>query len=187
MPIMQELGPLSVFQLVLLTTDGIVSRMIEAYAGERVDLVKLAHRELTPPIRRALPELELEDEHRLIERTVLLRGANTLTNFLHAEAVIVPDRLDAKVCQELRQTKRPIGLLLSDHRVETYREVLSAERRPAGRLGRYFGTEEGTSMLSRRYRIVTGKCPAILITETFPASTFCERASRTLPWCGHLS
>ncbi len=66
----------------------------------------------------------------------------------------------------------PVGTLLLENRVETFREVLSAGREPAGSCARYFAVEVDTEMVWRTYRVCARQRPIMLITEKFPASAF---------------
>ena len=57
----------------------------------------------------------------------LLRGARTSAPVLYAESLIALDRLDARIRHGLLTTEQPIGRLIRDNRLETFRELLSCE------------------------------------------------------------
>jgi chorismate-pyruvate lyase len=167
-------APLSVLQRVLLTTNGTVTDFLEAYAGEQIVVVKLSQ-SLQPP----LPETRLDsDDHLLLERTIMLRGATSGTTFLHADSHIAADRLPAGMLESLLETDWPLGRLLNEHRVESLREIVAAGVMPANSFGTYFGVATDSDLLFRTYLINVGGRPLMRITERFPVTWFSERLVR---------
>src|SRR6185436_1905541 len=83
---------LSPFQRILLTTDGTVTEMLEAFAGESIRVVKL-FQEVTL-LDRAVSSLELPWGQHVLRRTILLQGRMSLMNLLYAESILAIDRLD---------------------------------------------------------------------------------------------
>jgi chorismate-pyruvate lyase len=108
----------------------------------------------------------------VLRRTVLLQGADSGRNFLYASSFMVPERLPQPVIDGLLRTDTPVGTLLMQDRVETFREVLSVEREPAASCAAHFGIDPGDDMVSRTYRVCARQRPIMLITEKFPATTF---------------
>ena len=100
---------LSPFQRILLTTDGSITDMLESYNRERIKIVKLSE-ELTP-LNRDIPAMQLLKGAEVIDRKVLLRGKISQKNYIYAESIIVPDRLEERFRKELLTTKTPIGKL----------------------------------------------------------------------------
>ncbi len=113
---------LTVFERILLITDGTVTDLLEAFAGEAISVVKLSqsigHRNGDA---HALDVLE--HEH-VLQRTVLLRGADSGTSFLYGDSVIVPERLPPALFEGLMATGQTIGRLLATYRLETFREIV---------------------------------------------------------------
>ncbi|HVE45663.1 MAG TPA: chorismate pyruvate-lyase family protein [Acidimicrobiales bacterium] len=161
-------GPLA---RVLLTTDGTVTRIIEAYADEPVGVVKLVH-ELSDQGHGRCPELDLGHDQPLLRRTILLQGRRSGTNWLYAEALVAWDRLPPAVREGLQETDEAIGPLLADARVETWKEVLASGREPAGSCADYFGIDPSACLLVRTYRVVSCQRPVMVVTEKFPTSIF---------------
>lgn len=155
---------------VLATTDGTVATIIEAYAGEPVSVVKLAERFEAGDSHT--PELAVEPGERILRRTVVLRGLESGSNFLHAECVIRADHLPPEVLTELVSTNTPLRRTLTQRRIGSFEEMIGGGREPAGRSGRYFDVDPSASMIVRRYRILIGGEPVILITERFPVDRF---------------
>lgn len=157
------------FQRMLLGTDGTVTHILEAYADQPIDVVKL------------LQEIDtwtegdarlLLSEGKVLRRHVLLRARHSRQTLLYAEAVVVLERADPTLLQGLLETDKPIGVLLAENRTETFREILEVGREPAGSCGAHFGIDPSADLIFRTYRIVAGHLPVMLITEKFPADSF---------------
>jgi chorismate-pyruvate lyase len=172
MGLQNEGTPLSTFQRVLLMTDGTVTDVLEVYAGEAIRVVILDQRFEDPSSDP--PELNAEGAERLLHRTVLLQGAISGTNFIHAESVIAPDRLPSEILEGLLETGRPIGRLLNQGRIETFREIVGVGYEPAGDCAAYFGIETTANLVSRTYRIHVAQRPVMRITEKFPTTWFSQ-------------
>lgn len=160
-----------VLQHVLLSTDGTVVRLLEGCFGEPIRLAD--HVQCTRPAAPTDPaELELSEDETVLHRKVLLQGRRTGGNYVSADSLIAIDRLDPPVRDALLSTSLPIGKILVEHRVESFREILRIGRTRAQRSGMASGEE----LLFRTYRIVIGGRPAMLITEEFSASSLSEGA-----------
>lgn len=158
------------FQRILLGTDGTVTHILEAYADEPIEAVKLFQDLDTASAADA--DLRLDKETKVLRRRVVLRGRRSGQNLLYAEAVIVPERLHLDVFNGLLLTNEPIGTLLAENRIESFREILVVDREPAGPCGAVFGIEATADLVFRTYRITAGGLPIMLITEKFPAKSF---------------
>ena len=157
-------------QRILLVTDGTVTNIVEAYAGERITVVKL--RQGPASAAQAATELEVVESDDVLHREVLLKGSKSGRTFVYALSQIVPGRLDPAVRRGLVESAKPIGRLLEENHIETFREILDAHREPAGGRCIHFGIDPGAPMISRTYCIITRGRPAMLITEKFPADAF---------------
>ena len=157
-------------QHVLLVTDGTVTNVLEAYAGEQISVVKL--RQTIEPAGRSVSHLEVHHSDAVMRREVLLRGSETGRTFVYALSHIVPHRLDPAIRRGLLESNKPIGRLIEENHLETFREILSAQREQAGARGIHFGLGHTAPVTSRTYRIIAGGRPIMLITETFPVDAF---------------
>lgn len=166
-PGLRSLSPL---QRILVTTDGTVTNILEAYAGEPVQVLKLS--QVPGRVGRGGAALEIGGDTLVLRRRVLLQGSRTGTTFLYAESEIVLDRLHPAVRRELVETAKPIGALLGEHRVESFREILAVGQEVAGPHGRYLGVSPGALLVSRSYRVWCDRRPVMVITEKFPSSSF---------------
>lgn len=154
--------PGRVLQHVLVSTDGTVVPLLERCFGESIRLA--GHVQSSRPATTTDPtELDLDGEE-LLHRKVLLQGTSSGYNYVFGDSLLVPERLPPTARDELLSTSRPIGRVLSDHRVETFRELLQIGTR-------YTPTAGGPPMPFRTYRILIGGRPAMLITEHFPPFT----------------
>lgn len=158
------------FQRILVGTDGTVTHILEAYADEPVEVVKLFQD--YDACGGAAEALDLPGDARVLRREVVLRGRRSGQNLLYAEAVVVPERVSGPVLDGLLRTDKPIGTLLAENRTETFREILRVDEEPAGRCGFPLGVDGATPLILRTYRIVAGRRPIMLITEKFPAGSF---------------
>jgi chorismate-pyruvate lyase len=72
----------------------------------------------------------------------------------------------------LLESHKPIGFLMQEHRLETFREIVGCGRELADGLGPYFNVTETDGMIWRTYRVISGRQPIMLITEKFPDTHF---------------
>jgi chorismate-pyruvate lyase len=166
-----SIPPLTRFQRMLLSTDGTVTHILEAYAGEPIEVVKLLQEFDTCNEGDAPLDLSEHDE-KVLRRRVVLRASRSGENLLYAEVVVVPGRVEAGFLDGLVATDAPIGALLARSRLETFREILRVFQEPAGSNGAIFGIDPAAELIARTYRIISGRKPILLITEKFPPHLF---------------
>lgn len=156
---------LTLVQKVLLATDGTVTRILEAFAGEAMQLVKLSQEMVA--LGSADPGLDGAEGEEVISRRILLRGAQSGCNFLYAESLILPHRLHPRLRHGLFHSDAPIGRLLSEHRIETARELIRWGVEPAESCASYFGIDPRETLVSRTYRVISQRQPIMIICEKF--------------------
>lgn len=161
---------LSTFQRILLTTDGTVTDMLEAYLCEQIQLVKLS--EDFVKTSYYIPPMEIEEATEFIERKILLRGRISRKNYIYAESIIVLDRLEDNFRNELVNTKTPIGKLWFEKRVETFKEIIDSGKYPARELSQYFNIDPEENLFFRTYCVRSNQKYTMMITEKFPESYF---------------
>ncbi len=161
---------LSTFQRILLTTDGTVTDILEAYLFEQIRVAKLSEQIVS--LSHDIPSMELKEGTQVIIRKVLLQGKISRKNFIFADSIIVPERLDERFRDALLETKMPIGKLWFEQRVETFKEMLHSSKETTGDLADYFNIQPSDNMFSRTYRVVTNRKFVMMITEKFPESYF---------------
>jgi len=159
---------LGVLQRILLTTDGTVTHVLEAFTCEPIHVVRLSHERVT--YDGDDPSLGIAPHETVLRRRVLLQSEHSRRIYIYAESIMVCDSLGSSMQDALAATDTPVGKLLSDSRAETYREIIDWGEKPAGFCASRFGLEPTAMMLFRTYRIVTGGRTAMVITEQFPYS-----------------
>ncbi len=166
------LDSLAILPRVLLATDGTLTHILEAYAAEKVGLVKLGHDLVTDPAIRSILDL---DEHEVaMRRIILLRGTRSGTTFVYADSVVMLDRLPPPVAEGLLETDTPIGKLLFSCRAETFREIITTGEEQDTEVAAYFGVDASEPVVFRIYQIVLDGRPIVRITEKFPRTWFSD-------------
>lgn len=162
---------LSPFQRILLTTDGTVTDMLEAYLSEPIQLVKLDEQQI--PLSQDIPIISLKKGTEVIDRQILLQGRISRRNFLYAESIVVLNRLDEDFRNQLLKTKTPIGKLWLEHRTESFKEIVDSGKELANEeLSNYFGIEPNSNLLFRTYCVFSNRQAITMITEKFPENAF---------------
>ncbi len=157
---------LNAMQRILLTTDGTVTDILEAYFREPLEVVALA--QSIEDTIHAIPELNIAAGCSVLLREIVLRGKLSGRTALHANSVIVLERLSHELREGLLEKKQPIGHLLLNNRLETYREITQCERQAAGSLAPYFAIYATAPLLSRTYTVKLAGQGIMRITERFP-------------------
>lgn len=167
------LASLSLLQRILLTTDGTVGRILEQYTGESIEVVKLE--QSFEPAQKGQVELGLSDPElgymgpeKVLLRRVILRGSRSGQNLIYAESTFRTEKLPTGLLERLLSTAVSIGQLLTEQRMETFREILASGQEHAGEACTYFGLEPSDMLLFRTYRIFLSSQPVVMITEKFP-------------------
>lgn len=175
-----DVRALSVVGRIALTTDGTLTHILEAYAGEPVQLVKLAN---VLVAAGESVEPALDEGERALRRTILLRGRDSGTAFVYAESVVIIDRLPPSVVHGVLETDRPIGKLLIDCRFETLRRITAVWEEPAGAVAAHLDIAPTDTLVARTYEIVAAGRPFARITEKFAKSGFApiRKAVSTVP------
>jgi len=165
-----EPSKVSPFQRILLTTDGTLTEILEAYLFEPILIVKLSEEIILTT--QDIPLLDLKSGSEVIERKVLLQGKISRKNFIYAESVLVHERLEPKFRDELLKSKIPMGRLWLEHKIETFKEIIDSSQQLAENLSNYFKIQTEDRMLSRTYRVFSNHQPIMMITEKFPENYF---------------
>ncbi len=166
----RQLPDLSPLQKVLLLTDGSVTILLEAAAGERVD-VRTSAQDVVPADAVQADRLECALGDPVNRRVVNLVGARTGRIYVHAVSFTPLDRLMPGARDDLLAADIPIGRILLRHRMETRRELSAVGVVQAGmELGETFALPADAPVLCRRYTIIHGGKPLISIEERFPAA-----------------
>ncbi|MBW4553455.1 MAG: DUF98 domain-containing protein [Aphanocapsa sp. GSE-SYN-MK-11-07L] len=161
---------MSTFQRILLTTDGSITNLLEAYQFEEIRTVKLF--EELVPLAHDILAMDVKAGTEAIIRKVLLQGKTSGKNFIYASSITIYERLDESFRTALLETKMPIGKLWFEKRVETLKEVVDYSKEPADDLAEYFDIPPDGNLLSRTYHVINNRKPVMMITEKFPDRCF---------------
>lgn len=160
---------LSVAQRMILTTDGTLTNVLEAYYLEPIQIIKLQEEPLC--IIGENP-LAISPEHEIIDRITLLQTQQSQQNCLYAESIIIKTHLQTQFTEGLASSNKPIGKLWNEYKIETFKETLYRFVEPAAHLANYFGVKPETLLIGRTYQVISQKQLIMLITEKFPETFY---------------
>src|SRR5438874_2437221 len=123
-----------------------------------------------------IPELMLERGEPILERKVLLQGRENAITYLYAETVMVPRVLPAPVSIRLLHGEEPIGRILQELRLPTFREIIAHGRASlgeiaGGRAAEHFEAGHGAGVFYRTILLYVNPSPqraAMRNTEVMP-------------------
>lgn len=154
----------------LLVSDGTVTKFLEAYYWEPIEVKRLFHGDIV--LEKDLADLGLTKGAHVLHRQVAMRGLFSGRIFGRAESYIRANQLWPGVEDDLIEGRLGVGELLRERRIETHRELLRYQTGPVGDLAVELGAQSDELMISRTYRIHIGRQPALLITDRYPVSHF---------------
>ncbi len=164
-----SLETLSPLQRSLLLIDGTVTKFLEAYLFEPVQVTRLEQS------GRVLDQddqwLQAPAGTELIDRSVMLCGVESGQLLAYAESTIVTGRLTPAMLRALAADTDTGGLgrILLDSRLESRREALwFGLESPVSRFHREAAKLYDGACLLRTYRILVSDHPLMVITERFP-------------------
>jgi len=161
-----DLTQLTPFQRALLAIDGTVTKFIEAYTLEAIEIIRL--KQETKPIKTNYKWLDLLPNTPVIERQVLLRGQRTANIYVYAISVLIQERLTDDIKQGVQSDSGGLGRILLSSQIENRRELLWYGQESIVDLPNEIRSSTGSDFISRTYRIVAGGKPIMLINERFP-------------------
>lgn len=161
-----NLRTLTPFQRALLSIDGTVTKLIEAYMLEPVESMVLGQQTQRLPTDH--PWLELAAHSEVVTRQVLLRGRYSATVYAYAVSLLAPARLPPHLLHDLAKEPAGLGRVLLNSQIENRREILWYGRETLADLPAAIARETGNDFISRTYRIIAAGQPLMLINEKFP-------------------
>jgi len=155
----------------LLVTDGTVTKVLEAYFWEPVD-VRAKCLEVVKAAQ-SIPWLNLSAGEEVLARHVQLVGEQSGTLYAEAFSAVRLNEFEPPLQQSLVEGSVGIGVLLRESGLETYREIMTVGVEPDPE-------ERDDEWVYRTYRITSDKKPVILIRESFPWKLYGPRPYLTL-------
>jgi chorismate-pyruvate lyase len=156
------------FLRALLVTDGTVTKILEAYFWEPVEVQTLEQEFFAA--ERAVEWIQVRAGDRVLIRRARLAGRDSGRNYVDAFSVIRTELIPATFRQRLIDREIGIGVLIRDSGLESYREVLEVGVEGGG--GGPAPSALGGQTVFRTYRIIIEGEPVILITESFPLALY---------------
>lgn len=153
------------FLRVLLTTDGTVTKSIESYFWEPVNVINLGQSYVH--LGHPADFINKVAGDKVLERCVELVGERSGKQFAHARSLICTQYLGEQLRADLEAGRVGIGELLRECGLETYREIMQIGYTDQDHC---FATED--KLIWRTYRIVMDRHPLIQITESFPLAAY---------------
>src|SRR5690554_2767630 len=118
---LESLSALPPILRLLLVTDGTVTRCLQAYFDEPVNVECLAQAQ--DELDQDVPSLQLASGNGALTRSVRLVGANTRRRYVYAQSMLNPGALNSEITGALLAGRMGIGELLQDRQFETRREI----------------------------------------------------------------
>lgn len=161
-----NLRALSPLQRALLVIDGTVTKFLEAFTLEPVEIGRIAQREVT---------LDAPDEWLaapvgmpVAVRQVRITGKYSRVLYVYALSLVALPRLPAEVRRRLMVDGEGIGRAILEVGLEHRREVLWYGREHVTGLPPELGMGPVGEFITRTYRIIASASPIALINEKFP-------------------
>jgi chorismate lyase len=109
---------------------------------------------------------------RVLQRRILLKGRSSGEAYVAAESLVAVDLLPPAITKSLTETQRPIGEVMAASYLETFKENAQVWIGPPPDWLALPGQNSEPRIVARRYCIMAGGQPAIIITEHFLRNVF---------------
>lgn len=156
---------------ILIATNGTLTRILSVVANE--EIVVQVVKQHVHHSESGIADSNQLATGRVLQRHILLRGRSSGNPFVAAESLIAIDRLPTAIMTSLTNTDHPIGEIMAASRLETFKEVAKVW---IGELPGWLALADYQNspprIVSRRYRIIAGGQPALIITEHFLQNVF---------------
>lgn len=160
---------------ILIASNGTLTRILGIVANEEI-VLQIVDQQVHAAAPR-LPGLEQLPSGRVLRRQILLKGRSSGCPFVAAESLIAIDLLPASITASLTKTECPIGEVIAASCLETFKEAAQVwVGEPPGWLASDGHQNSEPRIVARRYRIIAGGQPVIIITEHFLQNVFQEAA-----------
>jgi chorismate lyase len=156
---------------ILIASNGTLTRILGIVANDEI-VVQIVEQQVHGMAPR-MPGLEQLPSGRVLQRQILLKGRSSGDAFVAAESLIAIDMLPAAITTSLTTTEHPIGEVIEASCLETFKEPAKVWiGQPPGWLALAGYRHSEPRIVARRYRVVAGGQPAIIITEYFLRNIF---------------
>lgn len=162
-----RLDTLSPLLRALLVIDGTVTKFLEAYTLEPIDILRLD--QTTANLTQADSWLDAPVGAALVHRFTVLVGRESDRLYVYAESRIMFDRLSTSMQAGLEVERGGLGKILLDSAAETRREGLWYGAETRSDLRPEVAQRCDGAFVTRAYRVIANGMPLMMITERFPA------------------
>ncbi|NND36241.1 MAG: DUF98 domain-containing protein [Gammaproteobacteria bacterium] len=150
----------------LLVIDGTVTKILEAYFLEPVDVQRIS--QSTDKLGAADVWLDADAGERIVNREVVLVGRESQRVYTYAQSTIMRDRLTDRMEAGLDADNFGLGRILLDSAAEMRRECLWYGRQRLANPPPPMSAHADEALVSRTYRVIKDGAPLMMITERFP-------------------
>ena len=154
---------LTSFERTWLVIDGTVTRFLEGQKVEPIDIIECEWSKET--LTKDHIWLDAPKGSVVASRRVLLRGGHSGHIHASADSLLILKRVEDAVGRPVDRIPEGLGRMLSSGRTEQYRELLWYGKETASDLPNEIRNLASECCLSRTYRIMLNKKPAMIITE----------------------
>lgn len=166
---MKEIA-LSPIQKILLTTDGSVTRILEAIRGREI-FVETEKQEVIKANKKIARLLKIKEGDEVNYRIVNLRDSGGV--LIHAISYTPLKRLKKDFREDVMKRDVPIGKILAKLKLEARREIKNFGSLKANKkLSKLFGIPLNVLLLKRNYNIIHNNEILLNVTEIFPYEFF---------------
>ncbi|MDI9642838.1 MAG: chorismate pyruvate-lyase family protein [Archaeoglobales archaeon] len=158
---------------ILLTTDGSITTIIEAYTQKKVE-VETVEQKVIPANAEIAKDLKVSEGEDVNYRVVYLKAGDEI--YAKAISYTPLKRLENSFKEDLMRADIPIGKILKNHNIEARREIKWGKVILDQELAKEFGVKK-PMFLVRNYDIIHKGEILIKITEFFPMERF-ERSEQ---------
>jgi chorismate lyase len=156
---------------ILIATNGTLSRILKVVADDEI-VVQIVEQQIHDTAPKT-PDLAQLAVGRVLQRRILLKGRTMGDPFVAAESWVAIDLLPPAIMTKLTTTDFPIGEVMAASCLETYKETPQVW---IGELPSWLTPAEYQNshprIVGRRYRIISGGEPVLIVTEYFLRSVF---------------
>jgi chorismate--pyruvate lyase len=151
---------------ILIACNGTLTRTLGIVANDEI-VVQIVEQRVHDMAPRT-SDLEQLPSGRILQRQILLKGRSSGHQFVAAESLIAIDLLPPAITTSLTKTERPIGEIMNLSCLETFKEAAEVWiGQPPGWLALAGYQNSDQRIVARRYRVISGGRPVIIITEYF--------------------
>lgn len=165
--ILREDNDFSMFQKILLLTDGTVTDLLKLYTNQRISVKKI-NQELL--LSGSDCEKLCVKDTLILKREVLL--GTRKENYIYADSIFIYENMSRTMQYQLMETDTPIGVIWKKEKLDTFREIIEIRIEQCEELIPYFSVVVGTRFLARTYKIYNNQKILGMITEKFPITYF---------------